>query len=86
MFNVFIYFSSAVAKYISNDCFALVFGFNTFLALALQSTLTAFVVSEWLFVLNATQQYLVYCGYFAVLAAVYGIMAVIKIFITIAKN
>lgn len=73
-----LYCSSAVAKNISNDCFALVFGFNTFLSLAFQSILTVFVVSDWLFTLSIRQQYLVYCGYFMVLTIMYCIVGVVN--------
>lgn len=78
LYNFLLYCSSAVAKNISNDCFALVFGFNTFLSLAFQSILTVFVVSEWLFKLDIREQYLVYGGYFMVLTIIYCIVGVVN--------
>lgn len=73
------YYSSAVAKSISNDCFALVFGFNTFLSLAFQSILTLVVVSEAIFSLDLRQQYAVYSGYFLVLTVLYGVVGLVQL-------
>lgn len=55
-------FSSAVAKIIDNDCFALVFGFNTFASLALSSLVTALVVSGSVFLLDIQSQFIVYAA------------------------
>ena len=40
------FYSAEVAKHLTEDSYGLIFGVNTFLALALQSALTLIVVSE----------------------------------------
>ena len=42
----FFFHSAEVAKHLSEDSYGLIFGVNTFIALALQSILTLVVVSE----------------------------------------
>lgn len=61
-----------VAKRLSDDSFGLVFGINTLLALVFQSILTLVVISESGLALGARSQFVVYSGYFMVLALVYG--------------
>lgn len=68
--------NSEVAKHISEDSYGLVFGFNTFFALILQSALTAVVVGNGGFELNAKDQFLVYGGYFLVLGAFFSVATV----------
>ncbi|XP_078039069.1 thiamine transporter 2 [Augochlora pura] len=70
--------SFEVAKSISEDSYGLIFGLNTFVALALQSILTAIVVNGNLgFTLR--NQYLIYGGYFIVIAMLYTIVGIFTI-------
>lgn len=68
-----------VAKRLSDDSFGLVFGINTLLALVFQAILTLVVISESGFALGARDQFVVYSGYFVVLAFVYGATGVVQI-------
>ncbi|XP_076662579.1 thiamine transporter 1 [Halictus rubicundus] len=70
--------SFEVAKSISEDSYGLIFGINTFFALALQSILTAVVVNGNLG-LNLRSQYLIYGGYFIVIAMLYTIIGIFNI-------
>nr|XP_033341032.1 thiamine transporter 2-like [Megalopta genalis]XP_033341033.1 thiamine transporter 2-like [Megalopta genalis]XP_033341034.1 thiamine transporter 2-like [Megalopta genalis]XP_033341035.1 thiamine transporter 2-like [Megalopta genalis]XP_033341036.1 thiamine transporter 2-like [Megalopta genalis]XP_033341037.1 thiamine transporter 2-like [Megalopta genalis]XP_033341038.1 thiamine transporter 2-like [Megalopta genalis]XP_033341039.1 thiamine transporter 2-like [Megalopta genalis]XP_03334104 len=70
--------SFEVAKNISEDSYGLVFGINTFLALALQSILTAIVLNENLG-LTLRCQYFIYGGYFIVIAMLYIIVGIFNI-------
>lgn len=66
-----------VAKRLSDDSFGLVFGINTLAALVFQSVLTLVVISESGLALGARDQFVVYSGYFVVLAFVYGASGVV---------
>ncbi|XP_055630800.1 thiamine transporter 1-like [Toxorhynchites rutilus septentrionalis] len=68
--------SATVAKYLEEDSFGLIFGINTFAALAFQSILTVVVISESGLMLSPRGQFKVYGGYFLALALVYLIPAV----------
>lgn len=68
--------NAEVAKNIVEDSYGLIFGVNTFIALALQSVLTLVVVSDVGLALKIRTQFLVYGGYFVVLGVVFGCMAV----------
>lgn len=68
-----------VAKRLSDDSFGLVFGINTLLALVFQAILTLVVISESGFALGPRDQFVVYSGYFVVLAFVYGATGVVQI-------
>ncbi|XP_076282411.1 thiamine transporter 1-like [Lasioglossum baleicum] len=70
--------SFEVAKSISEDSYGLIFGINTFFALALQSILTAIVVNGNLG-LDLRSQYLIYGGYFIVIAMLYTIIGIFNI-------
>lgn len=73
--SFFNYFSAEIAKHLADDSYGLIFGINTFIALVLQSILTAFVVTDIAgFNLNLFQQFLVYAIYFAVLGCSYLVM------------
>lgn len=63
--------SAEVAKQLDEDCFGLIFGFNTFLALALQTILTFLFVSGSVFQCDIFQQFLAYCIFFVVLGVIY---------------
>ncbi|KAJ8686769.1 hypothetical protein QAD02_022563 [Eretmocerus hayati] len=66
--------SFEVAKHLSEDSYALIFGINMFLALLLQSVLTKVVVNNDSLHLDLKSQYLVYGGYFLVLGIIFMIM------------
>ncbi|XP_055536529.1 reduced folate transporter-like isoform X3 [Wyeomyia smithii] len=70
--------SATVAKYLEEDSFGLIFGINTFIALAFQSILTVVVISESGLMLSPRDQFKVYGGYFLALALVYFIPASIS--------
>lgn len=63
--------SAEVAKQLDEDCFGLIFGFNTFMALALQTIITFLFVSGNLFQFDIFQQFLAYCIFFVVLGVIY---------------
>lgn len=63
--------SAEVAKQLDEDCFGLIFGFNTFIALALQTILTFLFVSGSVFQCDIFQQFLAYCVFFVVLGVIY---------------
>lgn len=65
--------SAEVAKELDDDSFGLIFGFNTFLALALQTIITFLFVSGSVFQLDIFQQFLAYCIFFVVLGVIYTI-------------
>lgn len=60
------------------DSFGLIFGINTFAALAFQTILTVVVISESGLMLSPRGQFKVYGGYFLVLALVYFIPATVS--------
>lgn len=62
-----------MAKKLQEDCFALIFGINTLIALILQSLLTFTVIST--LKLNVRTQYQVYAGWFFALAVVFIVIA-----------
>ena len=70
--------SFEVVKCISEDSYGLVFGLNTFFALLLQSVLTAIVVNGNLS-LDLRSQYLIYGGYFIVIAVLYTVIGIVNI-------
>lgn len=63
--------SAEVAKQLDDDCFGLIFGFNTFMALALQTIITFLFVSGNVFQFDIFQQFLTYCIFFVVLGVIY---------------
>uniref|UniRef100_UPI00358F944C thiamine transporter 1-like n=1 Tax=Myxine glutinosa TaxID=7769 RepID=UPI00358F944C len=60
-----------IAKTLTLERYALVFGVNTFMALALQTVLTAIVVDSRGLGLDVLTQFLIYGGYFAFISLVY---------------
>lgn len=73
--------SATVAKNLAEDSFALIFGINTLLALVIQTVLTIVVISESGLQLSPRKQFSVFGGYFIVLAAVFLIGSLTKIFV-----
>lgn len=71
--------SATVAKQLLEDSFALIFGINTLMALILQSLLTYIAITE--LDLHIRVQYYVYGGYFFVLAAIYSVIYVVRLFV-----
>ncbi|KAH8334697.1 hypothetical protein KR074_003981 [Drosophila pseudoananassae] len=64
--------SSELASSLEEDSFALIFGFNTFVALLLQCVMTLVVISETIGLnLSVVQQYSVYAFYYIVLGFLY---------------
>lgn len=71
--------SSEIAKYISEDSYGLVFGFNTLLALVFQSLLTlTFVTGDILFAFSPRNQYLTYGIYHFATAAIYIVIGLVS--------
>uniref|UniRef100_A0A8R1I105 Folate transporter 1 n=1 Tax=Caenorhabditis japonica TaxID=281687 RepID=A0A8R1I105_CAEJA len=72
--------SANVAKELSSNNHGLIFGCNTFVAVCLQSLLTLVVVDSRFLHLGIRTQFVVYSGYFAVVAAVFAIFFAISLF------
>lgn len=73
-----------VAKRLHDDCFGLVFGLNTLMALIFQTCLTQVVVTG--LALGAIESYTVYSAYFGVLGVVYAIAGVVQLFFPIPES
>lgn len=73
--------SATVAKNLAEDSFALIFGINTLLALVLQTFLTIAFISETGMGLLPRDQFLVFGSYFVILALIYLIGSIVKLFI-----
>lgn len=71
--------SASVAKKLHEECFALIFGINTLMALILQSMLTFIVITRLNLALRT--QYQLYSYLFFVLAIIYGVIGVAKLLI-----
>lgn len=56
MSNIFLYFSAEVAKLLKRNCYALIFGFNKFIAYVLIIIFTVIVVEDKLFSFDICQQ------------------------------
>ncbi|XP_048351276.1 thiamine transporter 1 isoform X2 [Sphaerodactylus townsendi] len=70
-----------IATNLSVERYALVFGINTFIALALQSLLTFIVVDSKGLGLDIFTQFMIYAGYFAAISAVFlisGTYSIVK--------
>uniref|UniRef100_A0A4X1UYX4 Thiamine transporter 1 n=1 Tax=Sus scrofa TaxID=9823 RepID=A0A4X1UYX4_PIG len=70
-----------IAASLSMERYALVFGVNTFIALALQTLLTVIVVDASGLGLEITTQFFIYAGYFALIAVVFlanGAVSIMK--------
>ncbi|KAM9241971.1 thiamine transporter 1 isoform 2-T2 [Dugong dugon] len=68
-----------IAANLSMERYALVFGVNTFIALALQTLLTLIVVDASGLGLEITTQFLIYAGYFALIAVVFLVNGTVSI-------
>ncbi|XP_071993846.1 thiamine transporter 1 [Engystomops pustulosus] len=60
-----------IAANLSMECYALVFGVNTFTALLLQTVMTVIVVDSSVLGLDLFTQFKIYAGYFAVIAMIF---------------
>ncbi|CAM4576638.1 unnamed protein product [Leuciscus chuanchicus] len=60
-----------IALNLSMECYALTFGINTFVALTLQTILTAIVVDNSALGLDITTQFLVYGGYYSTISVLF---------------
>lgn len=79
--------SAEIAKNISDDSFGLVFGFNTLIALSLQTLLT-FAVTDadgW-FALDVIGQFTVYGYYFVALSVIYLIFLIGEILYSLCRT
>lgn len=69
-----------VAKFLSDDSFALIFGINTLMAISVQSVLTVLFVAETAsFTLTAREQFFVFSMYFFGLGVIFIVTSVVKI-------
>ncbi|XP_044297717.1 thiamine transporter 1 [Varanus komodoensis] len=68
-----------IATNLSVERYALVFGINTFIALALQTLLTLIVVDAKGLKLDIYRQFMIYAGYFAAISAVFLISGMCSI-------
>ncbi|XP_052902258.1 thiamine transporter 2-like [Anopheles moucheti] len=79
--------SAEIAKNISDDCFGLVFGFNTLVALSLQTLLTFSVTdSDGWFALDVFGQFTVFSSYFLVLGGIYTAFLVAELVASIVRR
>ncbi|XP_015210951.1 thiamine transporter 2-like [Lepisosteus oculatus] len=69
-----------IAKTLSKERYALMFGINTFVAVTLQSILTAIVINTKSLHLTITSQYFVYGTYFAAVALVFLTRGIYSVF------
>ncbi|XP_075710021.1 thiamine transporter 1 [Rhinoderma darwinii] len=70
-----------IAANLSMECYALVFGVNTFTALLLQTLMTVIVVDSSVLGLDLFTQFKIYAGYFAVISIIFfvsGLCHVVK--------
>ncbi|XP_062124028.1 thiamine transporter 1 [Drosophila sulfurigaster albostrigata] len=78
--------SAELASSLLEDSFALIFGINTLVALALQSLLTLVFVSEGTGLnLNTFEQFTVYAFYFIIFGIVYFIAVIVEFLLRLAK-
>lgn len=79
--------SAEIAKNIADDCFGLVFGFNTLVALSLQTLLTFSVTdADGWFALDVFGQFTVFSSYFLVLGGIYTAFLVAEIISSILRR
>ncbi|KAG8234671.1 hypothetical protein J437_LFUL006560 [Ladona fulva] len=69
--------SMEVAKKIEDDCYGLIFGLNTFVALVIQTIWVIVAVTDVGLALGARDQFLVTGGYFIILGMIFLIIALI---------
>ncbi|XP_015228195.1 PREDICTED: thiamine transporter 2-like [Cyprinodon variegatus] len=60
-----------IASNLSMECYALTFGINTFIALALQTIITVIVVDEAALGLDIVTQFIIYGSYYGVISVVF---------------
>uniref|UniRef100_A0A3Q1HDN6 Solute carrier family 19 member 3b n=1 Tax=Anabas testudineus TaxID=64144 RepID=A0A3Q1HDN6_ANATE len=60
-----------IAANLSMECYALTFGINTFIALSLQTIITATVVDEAALGLDIVTQFIIYGSYYAVISVLF---------------
>ncbi|XP_028649133.1 solute carrier family 19 member 3b [Erpetoichthys calabaricus] len=60
-----------IADNLSDECYALMFGINTFVALLLQTLLTAIVVDESSLGLGIVNQFIIYGSYYTVISVIF---------------
>ncbi|XP_022048275.2 solute carrier family 19 member 3b [Acanthochromis polyacanthus] len=60
-----------IASNLSMECYALTFGINTFVALTLQTIITAIVVDETALGLDIVTQFIIYGSYYAVISLLF---------------
>lgn len=70
--------SSEVSRHLQEESYGLVFGFNTFIALIMQTILTVIVVSKDGFALGVIAQFTVYTFYFLVVGIVYLLVVLVN--------
>ncbi|XP_077150956.1 thiamine transporter 1 [Ranitomeya variabilis] len=68
-----------IAANLSMECYALVFGVNTFTALVLQTVMTVIVVDSSGLGLDLFTQFKIYAGYFAIIAIIFFVSAIYHI-------
>ncbi|XP_078522626.1 thiamine transporter 2-like [Lissotriton helveticus] len=75
-----------IAINLSEERYALIFGFNTFIALALQTIVTVIVVDSKGLGLDIVTQFLVYACYFAIIAGIFLLRSTYIIITTLCKR
>ncbi|XP_053562481.1 thiamine transporter 1 [Bombina bombina] len=68
-----------IAANLSMECYALVFGVNTFIALILQTLLTLIVVDSSVLGLDLFTQFQIYGGYFAVISVIFCVSGLYRL-------
>lgn len=81
---ILLFDSASVAKKLHEECFALIFGINTLVALILQSLLTFILITQNNLALRI--QYQIYSYVFFTLAIIYGVTGFIKLFTRRSKS
>ncbi|KAL5290492.1 SLC19A2.2 family protein [Megaselia abdita] len=72
--------SAEVARFLEEDSFGLVFGFNTFVALILQTVMNIIILDGAVLTLGIEEQYMVYAFYFIVIGIIYLVFAILEYF------
>ncbi|XP_049530053.1 thiamine transporter 1-like [Anopheles darlingi] len=79
--------SAEIAKNIADDCFGLVFGFNTLVALSIQTLLTVSVTdAEGWFALDVFGQFTVFSYYFVAIAIVYTTFLLLEVISSVVRR
>ncbi|XP_050422137.1 folate transporter 1-like [Adelges cooleyi] len=78
--------SAEVAKFLKRDCFALIFGFNKFIAYILITVFTAIVVEDTFFNLHIRQQFFIYSVYYGVLGCLFISLAIITLTMRLTRK